>query len=86
VRLTHVFRQAQRSGVVTNAHRINAGYLPVTQGLADFFLFAADDPQQAADLVVDIVSNRLPRRFGLAYAFLVVAALTEGARHPAPQG
>ncbi|HEX6676534.1 MAG TPA: AAA family ATPase, partial [Actinomycetes bacterium] len=65
VRLTHVFRQAQRSGVVTNAHRINAGHPPVTRGLADFFLFAQDDPEQVADLVVDVVANRLPRRFGL---------------------
>ncbi len=65
VRLTHVFRQAQRSGVVTNAHRINAGQLPVTRGLDDFFLFAADDPERVADLVVDVVANRLPRRFGL---------------------
>jgi exodeoxyribonuclease V alpha subunit len=65
MRLTHVFRQAQRSGVVTNAHRINAGLSPVTRGLADFFLFAADDPEQAADLVVDVVATRLPRRFGL---------------------
>ncbi len=65
VRLTHVFRQAQRSGVVTNAHRINAGHPPMTRGLADFFLFAEDDSEQVADLVVDIVANRLPRRFGL---------------------
>ncbi len=65
VRLTHVFRQAQQSGVVINAHRINAGRHPVTHGLADFFLFAADDPDLVADLVVDIVANRLPRRFGL---------------------
>jgi exodeoxyribonuclease V alpha subunit len=65
VRLTHVFRQAQRSGVVTNAHRINAGQQPVTRGLPDFFLFAQDDPEQAADSVVDVVANRLPRRFGL---------------------
>jgi exodeoxyribonuclease V alpha subunit len=65
VRLTKVFRQAQRSGVVTNAHRINAGRLPITQGLADFCLFTADDPEQAADLAVDIVAHRLPRRFGL---------------------
>jgi exodeoxyribonuclease V alpha subunit len=65
VRLTKVFRQAQRSGVVTNAHRINAGQHPVTHGLADFFLFPEDDPDQVADLVVDIVANRLPRRFGL---------------------
>jgi exodeoxyribonuclease V alpha subunit len=65
VRLTKVFRQAQQSGVVTNAHRINAGQRPVTHGLADFFHFAEDEPDQVADLVVDIVANRLPRRFGL---------------------
>jgi len=65
VRLTQIFRQAQRSGLVTNAHRINAGHQPVTHGLGDFFLFAADDPEQAADLVVDVVTARLPRRFGL---------------------
>jgi len=65
VRLTKVFRQAQQSGVVTNAHRINAGQPPLTRGLADFFLFAQDEPDQVADLVVDIVANRLPRRFGL---------------------
>jgi exodeoxyribonuclease V alpha subunit len=65
VRLTRVFRQAQQSGVVTNAHRINAGQHPVTHGLDDFFLFTEDDPDQVADLVVDIVANRLPRRFGL---------------------
>ena len=65
VRLAHVFRQAQQSAVITNAHRINAGQPPLTHGLADFFLFAEDDPEQVADLVVDIVANRLPRRFGL---------------------
>jgi exodeoxyribonuclease V alpha subunit len=65
VRLTRVFRQAQDSGVITNAHRINAGQPPVTQGLADFFLFPEDDPEQVADLTVDIVTNRLPRRFGV---------------------
>jgi exodeoxyribonuclease V alpha subunit len=65
VRLTKVFRQAQQSGVVTNAHRINAGQPPLTRGLADFFLFAEDEPAQVADLVVDIVANRLSRRFGL---------------------
>jgi exodeoxyribonuclease V alpha subunit len=65
VRLTHVFRQAQQSGVVINAHRINAGQHPITHGLDDFFLFAEDDPDRVADLVVEIVANRLPRRFGL---------------------
>jgi exodeoxyribonuclease V alpha subunit len=65
VRLTHVFRQAQQSAVITNAHRINDGQHPITHGLADFFLFPEDEPDQVADLVVDIVASRLPRRFGL---------------------
>jgi exodeoxyribonuclease V alpha subunit len=65
VRLTHVFRQAQQSGVVVNAHRINAGRPLLTQGLDDFFLFAEDDPERAGELTVDVVANRLPRRFGL---------------------
>jgi exodeoxyribonuclease V alpha subunit len=65
VRLTQVFRQARQSGVVTNAHRINAGHPPLTSGMADFFLFGEDDPERVAELTVDIVVNRLPRRFGL---------------------
>jgi exodeoxyribonuclease V alpha subunit len=65
VRLTRIFRQARDGGVVTNAHRINAGKPPVTSGLADFFLFPEDDPEKVAELTVDIVTNRLPRRFGL---------------------
>jgi exodeoxyribonuclease V alpha subunit len=65
VRLTKVFRQAQQSGVVANAHRINAGQHPVTHGLADFFLFPEEDSDLVADLVVEIVANRLPRRFSL---------------------
>jgi exodeoxyribonuclease V alpha subunit len=65
VRLTQIFRQAQHSGVVTNAHRINAGQQPVTRGLPDFFLFAEDDAEQTADLVVEVVATRLPRRFQL---------------------
>lgn len=65
VRLTQVFRQAQKSGVVTNAHRINRGLPPRTQGLSDFFLFPTDDPQAAAELTVDVVARRIPARFGL---------------------
>jgi exodeoxyribonuclease V alpha subunit len=65
VRLTRVFRQAQQSGVVAGAHRINAGRPPATQGLDDFFLFAEEDPERTADRVVDVVASRLPRRFGL---------------------
>jgi exodeoxyribonuclease V alpha subunit len=65
VRLTKVFRQAQQSGVVTNAHRINAGQHPITEGLKDFFLFVEDDTEEAGRLTVDVVARRLPARFGL---------------------
>ncbi|MFL6078112.1 MAG: ATP-dependent RecD-like DNA helicase [Mycobacteriales bacterium] len=65
VRLTRIFRQAQESGVVTNAHRINAGLPPLTRGLPDFFLFVEEDPEAAAKLTVDVVANRIPRKFGL---------------------
>lgn len=65
VRLTRVFRQAQQSGVVTNAHRINSGVPPVTTGLADFFLFAEDDTEAAGRLTVDVAARRIPAKFGL---------------------
>ncbi|MFC1409657.1 ATP-dependent RecD-like DNA helicase [Streptacidiphilus sp. N1-12] len=65
VRLTRIFRQAQQSGVVTNAHRINEGVQPITEGLADFFLFPEEDTELAAGLTVDVVARRIPARFGL---------------------
>ncbi|MBV2151592.1 ATP-dependent RecD-like DNA helicase [Kitasatospora sp. SUK 42] len=64
VRLTRIFRQAQQSGVVTNAHRINEGKPPLTDGLADFFLFVEDDAERAAGLTVDVVARRIPQKFG----------------------
>ncbi|WP_326775672.1 SF1B family DNA helicase RecD2 [Streptomyces sp. NBC_01445] len=65
VRLTRIFRQAQESGVVTNAHRINAGQHPLTQGLKDFFLFAEEDTEEAGRLTVDVAARRIPAKFGL---------------------
>ncbi|WP_351228896.1 ATP-dependent RecD-like DNA helicase [Streptomyces sp. NPDC002133] len=65
VRLTRIFRQAQQSGVVTNAHRINSGTQPLTQGLDDFFLFVEDDTEEAGRLTVDVAARRIPARFGL---------------------
>lgn len=65
VRLTKVFRQAQESGVVSNAHRINSGEFPLVKGLSDFFLFAVDEAEDAATLTVDVVARRIPAKFGL---------------------
>ncbi|RPF40665.1 exodeoxyribonuclease V alpha subunit [Streptomyces sp. Ag109_G2-6] len=65
VRLTRIFRQAQQSGVVTNAHRINTGAAPITDGLPDFFLFPEEDTEAAGVLAVDVAARRIPARFGL---------------------
>ncbi|MEU0832698.1 ATP-dependent RecD-like DNA helicase [Streptomyces sp. NPDC005969] len=65
VRLTTIFRQAQQSGVVTNAHRINSGTPPLTQGLSDFFLFVEDETEEAGVLAVDVAARRIPAKFGL---------------------
>ena len=65
VRLTKIFRQAQQSGIVVNAHRINAGQPPALTGFGDFFWFGCEDTEQTAELVVDIVARRIPARFGL---------------------
>ncbi|MFI9362510.1 ATP-dependent RecD-like DNA helicase [Kitasatospora sp. NPDC053057] len=64
VRLTRIFRQAQQSGVVVNAHRINEGKPPLTEGLTDFFLFVEEDTERAAGLTVDVVARRIPQKFG----------------------
>ncbi|PSK97311.1 exodeoxyribonuclease V alpha subunit [Murinocardiopsis flavida] len=65
VRLTQVFRQAQQSGVVVNAHRVNSGAPLLLDGMDDFFLFPCDDTDATAELTVDVVARRIPRRFGL---------------------
>ncbi|WP_033287239.1 ATP-dependent RecD-like DNA helicase [Streptomyces sp. NRRL F-525] len=65
VRLTRVFRQAQQSGVIANAHRINSGQHPVTDGMKDFFLFVEDDTEEAGRLTVDVAARRIPAKFGL---------------------
>ena len=64
--LTQIFRQGEGSAIITNAHRINQGQLPVTgPDIQDFFIFKEEDPDKIADLVVDLVTRRIPARFGL---------------------
>jgi exodeoxyribonuclease V alpha subunit len=66
VRLETIFRQAAGSLIIHNAHRINQGQMPDTRPEAnDFFIFVKEDPAEAAKLLVDIVQNRVPHRFGL---------------------
>ncbi len=66
-RLTEVFRQAAESRIVTGAHRINAGQMPEGADTpdGDFFVVKIDDPEAGAEKLVEIVTRRIPRRFGL---------------------
>ena len=75
-RLTEIFRQAARSHIVTNAHRVNQGQMPempeprgggreASAELEDFFFVPAEDAEDAVRKVVKIVSQRIPRSFGL---------------------
>jgi exodeoxyribonuclease V alpha subunit len=69
VRLVKIFRQAEKSLIVQNAHRINAGLAPIVpeQGntSADFFVVEKRDPDEARRIVLELVTKRIPRRFGL---------------------
>ncbi|MCZ0964416.1 SF1B family DNA helicase RecD2 [Paracoccus benzoatiresistens] len=67
VRLSEVFRQAAQSKIITSAHAINAGRMPdlaPPDGTADFYFVPARDPEEAVSRIVELVSNRIPRRFG----------------------
>ncbi|HZR40664.1 MAG TPA: ATP-dependent RecD-like DNA helicase [Ktedonobacteraceae bacterium] len=65
VRLTELFRQAQQSRIIVNAHRINAGQMPYTkiEAASDFFFMAEEDPLRVQQLVLDLVQRRLPARY-----------------------
>ncbi|MBP7830123.1 MAG: ATP-dependent RecD-like DNA helicase [Kiritimatiellae bacterium] len=69
-RLTHIFRQAATSAIITNAHRVNAGELPfypkerTTEGpLSDFYFIETEEPAAACDRVVSLVGEAIPKRF-----------------------
>ena len=66
IRLTRIFRQAQSSRIVTNAHKINQGIFPdISNGRnSDFFFIKDEDPEQAARDIVNIVKNRIPKAYG----------------------
>jgi exodeoxyribonuclease V alpha subunit len=63
-RLKTIFRQSDDSYIVVNAHRINDGEMPFTDNRsADFFFFGENEPTNVSDLIVDIVTSRLPDKF-----------------------
>jgi exodeoxyribonuclease V alpha subunit len=68
VRLTEIFRQAQRSLIVVNAHRVNQGHMPVLESVdsdGDFFFFERRTPEEIVETVAQLVSKRIPAGFKL---------------------
>jgi exodeoxyribonuclease V alpha subunit len=68
VRLTEVFRQAAASRIIINAHRINQGLMPdlTSPGAdSDFYFVPAEDPEIAVQRILELVKERIPKRFGL---------------------
>ena len=65
VRLVRIFRQAQKSRIVMSAHAINQGRFPDTSNGrdTDFFFMREDDPERAAETIVRLVKERLPRAY-----------------------
>jgi len=68
VRLHAIFRQAERSLIVVNAHRVQSGQMPVLESLdkdGDFFFVERRNPEEALRTLVQLVTQRIPARFGL---------------------
>ena len=66
VELTEIFRQAQESSIVVNAHRINRGLLPKhgKRLLEDFYLLEQEDPEEVLRIIMELIQERIPKRFG----------------------
>ena len=67
VRLTEIFRQAQKSLIVMNAHRINRGEMPELKTVSsDFFFIRRNTEEDLAKLIRDLCATRLPKNMGIS--------------------
>lgn len=69
-RLSEIFRQAHESGIISNAHRINKGKMPVVDsdystGLKDFYIIEQEDLELVLETIRTLVTERIPKSFGL---------------------
>ena len=69
VELTEIFRQAQESLIIVNAHRIHKGKFPILKdqqknGLTDFYFIEQEDPEKVLKLILTLVKQRIPLTFG----------------------
>ncbi len=65
--LNQIFRQAAGSRIITNAHKINAGEFPdlSIEKRSDFFFIKGEEPEEALEKIVHLVSERLPKFYRL---------------------
>ncbi len=70
VELTEIFRQAAESLIIVNAHRINSGKFPLvpsknsSDDLGDFYFIQQKDPEKVLNVILDLIVERIPNRFG----------------------
>ncbi len=65
IRLNEIFRQAQKSLIITNAHRIVNGEMPVLKSTdRDFFFLYKNNKTEAGEVIADLCKNRLPKAYG----------------------
>ncbi len=64
IALSKIFRQAEESMIVVNAHRINEGYLPILNKKGkDFFFLTRMDPASIINALADLCKNRIPKQY-----------------------
>jgi len=69
VRLTEIFRQAQESMIIVNAHKVNQGEFPILKEIerkeiADFYFIQEEEPEKALNQILTLCSERIPNHFG----------------------
>ncbi|MBS4021800.1 MAG: ATP-dependent RecD-like DNA helicase [Dethiobacter sp.] len=61
-RLDRIFRQADSSTIITNAHRVNTGQMPFVEGnSSDFYFMPESEPGKVVEMILELCSRRLPR-------------------------
>ena len=68
VELNEIFRQAQESRIVVNAHNINSGIVPTFENHEpdnDFYFIEQEDPEKVLQIILELTKTRIPGRFDL---------------------
>lgn len=68
-KLVDIFRQSESSNIIVNAHKINNGQEPIlNEKNSDFFFLKTETPAITRNVVVDLISKRLPNAYGYDFS------------------